>query len=226
MTSITCTDSVERISLPCEANNVQEETENTYDFIDGSVPSIPALQSEKLQLPGVEIDSEDKPLLGELRVDIPATCRKPPRARHLSPTPDLEDTPPKRPPKPQRKESTESRVICSCMLQPTRQNSKREKSDTLNCKDSGYDSAESRDSICSDQEMTCMLDSERKFLEEIKEGWEIDLERLYVLRDDVLGEGEFGIVYKGRYRGEDGKYSDVAVKQLKGIMGWGFFTCA
>jgi len=48
------------------------------------------------------------------------------------------------------------------------------------------------------------------------EGWEIDLERLEVL-EEVLGEGEFGIVKKGRYRGEDEKIFDVAVKQLKGI---------
>ena len=48
------------------------------------------------------------------------------------------------------------------------------------------------------------------------EGWEIDLERLEVL-EELLGEGEFGVVKKGRYRGEDKKIFDVAVKQLKGI---------
>ena len=33
----------------------------------------------------------------------------------------------------------------------------------------------------------------------------------------MLGEGEFGIVYKGRYHGKDTKVIDVAVKQLKGM---------
>ena len=46
--------------------------------------------------------------------------------------------------------------------------------------------------------------------------YEIDLKRLEV-QDEVLGEGEFGIVYKGRYRGKDAKVIDVAVKQLKGM---------
>ena len=40
------------------------------------------------------------------------------------------------------------------------------------------------------------------------------MENLEVL-DEVLGEGEFGIVYKGRY-GKDGNVTDVAVKKLKG----------
>ena len=34
--------------------------------------------------------------------------------------------------------------------------------------------------------------------------------------DEVLGEGEFGIVYKGCYSGKDGNITDVAVKKLKG----------
>ena len=52
--------------------------------------------------------------------------------------------------------------------------------------------------------------------EEIEEDYEIDLKRLEV-RDEVLGEGEFGIVYKGRYHGKNTKGIDVAVKQLKGM---------
>ena len=52
--------------------------------------------------------------------------------------------------------------------------------------------------------------------QEIEEDYEIDLKRLDV-QDEVLGEGEFGIVYKGRYRGKDNKVIDVAVKQLKGM---------
>ena len=52
--------------------------------------------------------------------------------------------------------------------------------------------------------------------QEIEEDYEIDLKRLEV-HDEVLGEGEFGIVYKGRYHGKDTKVIDVAVKQLKGM---------
>ena len=51
---------------------------------------------------------------------------------------------------------------------------------------------------------------------EIEEGYEIDLKRLEV-RDEVLGEGEFGIVYKGRYYCKDNKAINVAVKQVKGM---------
>ena len=42
-----------------------------------------------------------------------------------------------------------------------------------------------------------------------------NLENLEVF-DEILGEGEFGIVYKGRYSGKDGNITDVAVKKLKG----------
>ena len=35
--------------------------------------------------------------------------------------------------------------------------------------------------------------------------------------DEVLGEGEYGIVYKGRYGGRNGSIIDVAVKKLKGM---------
>ena len=38
------------------------------------------------------------------------------------------------------------------------------------------------------------------------------------MSDVVLGEGEFGIVNKGSYRGQDGRIYDVAVKQLKGTI--------
>ncbi|PFX17472.1 Fibroblast growth factor receptor 1 [Stylophora pistillata] len=41
-----------------------------------------------------------------------------------------------------------------------------------------------------------------------------NIENLEVL-DEILGEGEFGIVYKGRYCGKDGNVTDVAVKKLK-----------
>lgn len=52
--------------------------------------------------------------------------------------------------------------------------------------------------------------------QEIEEDYEIDLKRLEV-QDVVLGEGEFGIVYKGRYHSKNNKAIDVAVKQLKGM---------
>ena len=52
--------------------------------------------------------------------------------------------------------------------------------------------------------------------QEIEEDYGIDLKRLEV-GDEVLGEGEFGIVYKGRYHCENDKAIDVAVKQLKGM---------
>ena len=51
---------------------------------------------------------------------------------------------------------------------------------------------------------------------EIEQDYEIDLKRLEV-QDKVLGGGEFGIVYKGRYHFNDKKVIDVAVKQLKGV---------
>ena len=51
---------------------------------------------------------------------------------------------------------------------------------------------------------------------EIEVDYEIDLKRLEV-RDEVLGEGEFGIVYKGRYYCKDNTAINVAVKQLKGM---------
>ena len=38
------------------------------------------------------------------------------------------------------------------------------------------------------------------------------------MSDVVLGEGEFGIVNKGSYRGQDGRIYDIAVKQLKGTI--------
>ena len=54
----------------------------------------------------------------------------------------------------------------------------------------------------------------REISQETEEGSE-NLEKLEVF-DEVLGEGEFGIVYKGRYSGKDGNMADVAVKKLKG----------
>ncbi|XP_066019353.1 fibroblast growth factor receptor 1-like isoform X2 [Pocillopora verrucosa] len=53
----------------------------------------------------------------------------------------------------------------------------------------------------------------RQISRETEEGFD-NMENLEVL-DEVLGEGEFGIVYKGRY-GKYGNVTDVAVKKLKG----------
>ena len=58
------------------------------------------------------------------------------------------------------------------------------------------------------------VDEQRKISSlETEEGCE-NLENLEVF-DEILGEGEFGIVYKGRYGGKDGNMTDVAVKKLK-----------
>ncbi len=216
---------MERISLPCElassdADNIllHEYTENTQDVTDGPASSIPVQGPENLHLPDVEIDSEENPLLGELRVDIPAMSTL--EVRQFSLITSVEDTLPKRPPKPRRKDNTENQVICSCTLQSLGRNPKLQKSDTLTRKDSGYNSAGSRDSICIDQEV--VLDSEIKNGDE---GWEVDLKRLEVFHDEVLGQGEFGIVFKGYYRRKDGNVIDVAVKQLKGTMRIRYFRC-
>ena len=65
------------------------------------------------------------------------------------------------------------------------------------------------------KESTKNNDSSSINSQEVEEDYEIDLKRL-VVRDELLGEGEFGIVYKGRYHRKDNKAIDVAVKQLKG----------
>lgn len=194
---ISCTEPVER----SEANNtqLQEDTENTLDNTEGPAESpIPFQEPEKVPLPGVEMHIEEHPLLVELTVEIPAS--KSPQARQFCPIAGLGDTPPKRPPKPGRKESSEHKVQCSYLMESRSREPKLKKSDTLHSKDSGYDSSESRENICLDQD--------------INKCWEINLNRLEV-KNEVLGEGQFGIVYKGQYYRDDGNVIDVAVKQLK-----------
>lgn len=174
-----------------------------FDTAEGPADSPKSFQtSQKIQLPGVEIHSEEQLLLGELTVEIPS--RKFQQARQFCPIASLGDTPPKRPQTPRRKESTKHKVLCSGAVESRSRYPKLEKSDTRNSKDSGYDSSESRENIRIDQKVS-------------NEGWEINLNRLEV-KDEVLGEGQFGIVYKGQYCREDGKVIDVAVKQLKGAM--------
>ena len=210
MTSIACTESVERTSLPCqltssEANStpLREDTGgDTFDIAEGPESPVP-VQSEKVQLPDVEIHSEEHPLLAELTVEIPP--RKSLQARQFCPVTGFGDTPPKRPPKPSGKESKEHKVVCSCMVESRSRTPKLGNLGTFGSKDSGYDSAESRENISIDQEI----------VQEINEGWEIDLNRLEI-KNEVLGEGQFGIVSKGRYCRDDGNVIDVAVKQLKG----------
>ena len=200
LASITCTESVER----SEANNsqLQEATRYTFDTAEGPAESPMSFhEPEKVQLPGVGMHAEEHPLLRELTVEIPA--RECPQARPFCPIAGFGDTPPERPPKPRRKESTEHKILCSCVMESRNMVPKLRKSDTLLSKDSGYDSSESTENICLDQE--------------INECWEINLNRLEV-KNEVLGEGQFGIVYKGQYCRDDGDVIDVAVKQLKGAM--------
>ena len=200
LASITCTESVER----SEANNtqLQEATRYTFDTAEGPAESpMPFQESEKVQLPGFGMHTEEHPLLGELTVEFPA--RECPKARPFCPIAGLGDTPPERPPKPRRKESTEHKTLCSCVMESPSMVPRLKKSDTLLSKDSDYESSESTENIYLDQE--------------VNECWEINLNRLEV-KNEVLGEGQFGIVYKGQYRRDDGNVIDVAVKQLKGAM--------
>ena len=207
---------MERKSLPCErtsfeANNtpLREDTGNTFDIAEGPAESpIPFQESETIQLPGVEIHCEENPFLGELTVEIPA--RTSAQAGQFCSITGLRDTPPKRPPKPRRKEG-------SCVMVSRSKVPRLEKSDTLDSKDTGYNNTKSRENDCLDREVVL----------EINEGWEIDLNRLEV-KNEVLGEGEFGIVYKGQYFRDDGNVIDVAVKRLKGamyILDFHFFLC-
>lgn len=70
------------------------------------------------------------------------------------------------------------------------------------------------DILTADQCVELGVDEQRKITSlETEEGYE-NLENLEVF-DEILGEGEFGIVYKGRYGGKDGNMTDVAVKKLK-----------
>ena len=73
----------------------------------------------------------------------------------------------------------------------------------ISYQDSGMDSDKDSDEI------------QTSLLTEIEES-EKDQGTLEVL-DEVLGEGEYGIVYKGRYGGRNGSITDVAVKKLKGM---------
>ena len=73
----------------------------------------------------------------------------------------------------------------------------------ISYQDSGMDSDKDSDEI------------QTSLFIEIEES-EKDQVTLEVL-DEVLGEGEYGIVYKGRYGGRNGSITDVAVKKLKGM---------
>lgn len=200
---------------------LQEETKSGYDVTDSPLSPTFRIQSiqrsEEIHLPDAEVSSEDHPLLGDLRVDIPTL--KPLQAGHPSSIKGVEVIPPKRPPKPRRKENTDQQFVCSCTLQSWNSGPRLEKSDTLTSKDSGYDSAEEAIYIDSDFASDTVkknVYSLQNILEDNEEGWEVDSKSLKVFRDEVLGQGEFGIVYKGHYRKKDGNVIDVAVKQLKG----------
>ena len=73
----------------------------------------------------------------------------------------------------------------------------------ISYQDSGMDSDKDSDEI------------QTSLLTEIEES-EKDRGTLEVL-DEVLGEGEYGIVHKGRYGGRNGSITDVVVKKLKGM---------
>lgn len=143
---------------------------------------------------------------------------------------------PRRTPKPRKEieENQEHNELRSPVLQSGSQSTRFEtsKASTLDRKGGGCDSPEKRDSI---QHLPAprrppkprnglkedTKHNELRFIEsqEIEEDYEIDLKRLEIT-DTLLGEGEFGIVYKGRYRCKDEKVIDVAVKQLKGLSMW------
>lgn len=73
------------------------------------------------------------------------------------------------------------------------------------------------DIFTADKGVDLSVDEQRDWREISQETEErcVNLENLEVC-DEILGEGEFGIVYKGRYGGKDGNMIDVAVKKLKG----------
>ena len=53
-------------------------------------------------------------------------------------------------------------------------------------------------------------------MKENEESWEIDRERQRKY-GNLPRDGEFGVVNKGNYRGQDGRIHDVTVKQFQGI---------
>ncbi|XP_029206362.2 discoidin domain-containing receptor 2-like isoform X1 [Acropora millepora] len=116
--------------------------------------------------------------------------------RELSPRHNA-DALPSSPPKPNEKFKGDERVECICILKG---------------RDSGFDSSESSDNLFSDRKTIPNSRSSTISLggHDIEENWQIDSQKLRVFDDEVLGEGEFGIVKKGHYGGRD-----VAVKQLK-----------
>ena len=53
-------------------------------------------------------------------------------------------------------------------------------------------------------------------MKENEESWEIDKDRQRK-SDNLPGDGEFGVVNKGSYRGQDGNINDLTAKRFKGI---------
>jgi len=107
------------------------------------------------------------------------------------------DALPMLPPKPNEEFKADEQVECICIHKG---------------RYSGFDSSESSDKLFSDRETTPNSKSTISLGgHDIEENWQIDSQKLRVFDDEVLGEGEFGIVKKGHYEGKD-----VAVKQLKG----------
>ncbi|PFX32452.1 fibroblast growth factor receptor 2-like [Stylophora pistillata] len=170
---------------------LQEEfgTTNNSNHIETSAEP----DEEPVTLPLItSVNADGHSLLTEIRVEIPDKNSLL-GTKLCSRLNNSDNFYPERPPKPVKKGSTEKQMKCSCMTVPENQSTMQS---NLSSKDSGYDSAESRESI---SEMPL----------ENRNAWQIRWDELKVL-DEVLGKGGFGIVKKGFYRGEE-----VAVKQCK-----------
>ncbi|XP_068762211.1 fibroblast growth factor receptor 4-like isoform X1 [Montipora capricornis] len=167
----------------------KETSDNIYDSIDSTLASPLVAQRA--------VGRENVPLLGGVgsnQLDMPR--------RDLPPIPNGH-IPPRRPPKPNKKEQAEEQLRCVCIH-------------------NSNESAESNDNLLIHQETAA--NSERRSIHlpkcpDIEENWRIDFQRLRVFEDEKLGEGAFGIVRKGKYRAKNGQILDVAVKQLKDTAG-------
>ncbi|RMX56173.1 hypothetical protein pdam_00022636 [Pocillopora damicornis] len=170
---------------------LQEEckTTNNSNHIETSL--VPDIEPETLP-PSTSVNPVGYSLLTEKWVENPnKKCFH--GTKWSSERNDSHNFRPERPPKPAKKDSTEKQMNCLCMTMAENLGTTQ---DNVTSKDSGYNSAESRESI---PEMPL----------ENKNTWQIELDELKIL-DKVLGKGEFGIVKKGLYRGKE-----VAVKQSK-----------
>lgn len=171
---------------------LQEESETTNNSKHIETSLVPDIEPETLP-PSTSVNPVGYSLLTEKWVENPnKKCFH--GTKWSSERNDSDNFRPERPPKPAKKDSTEKQMNCLCMTMAENLGTTQ---GNVTSKDSGYNSAESRESI---PEMPL----------ENKNTWQIELDELKIL-DKVLGKGEFGIVKKGLYRGKE-----VAVKQSKG----------